>query len=1029
MSTVDKTPVFEEADAVRIARKKYGISVSASPLPSERDQNFYLRSTSGEQYVLKIANALERKGVLEFQNSVMDHLIKKSGRELCPRALTDISGRTISTVEDSAGFVHFVRLVTYIEGTTLARVNPQTPELLFDFGRFIGQLVLTSRSLRKKDFQENLIWNLKNGPATVRFYMRHIPDRKARVLLKYYLSQFEKTASPLLPSLAQGIIHNDANDYNVIISFPDSSPDSFGKRSVAGIIDFGDTVYSYELAELAVALAYVMLKKKDPLRAASPVVAGYNSLIPLKNEELRILFYLSALRLCLSVAISACQKKLRPGDNYLTISERDAWNLLQRLRFVPPNLVYYTLRDACGMTACPESRQFVRWIRKNQPRFSPVVKTDPKPAKAITLDLSPGSLFLQDVPFLKERRVFASSIQAEMEKAGAKIGIGRYAETRLAQTHDLTEFAGLKTDEGGLTHLGLDIFAKPGTPVFSPLPGTVSCVQKRKQAEKDGGSTLILEHTVNKGKIVFHTLYRHLSRDSLAKLSPGKKLKRGEKIGKVAGERESGGWPPHVHFQVVLDLLGLDCSLPGAARYTEKKIWLSLCPDPNLIAQIHDIKTEKRPFSAEEIMELRKKHVGKSLSLTYKKPLKIVRGAMQYLYDDTGRRYLDAINNVPNVGHCHPEVVRAAAQQMAVLKTNTRYLHDNLVRYAQRLSAKMPEPLRVCYIVNSGSEANDLALRLARNYTGQKDVVVVDNAYHGHLTSLIEISPYKFNGPGGSGKPPHTHVVPMPDLYRGAFLYGDPKAGKKYAEHIRLAIEQVQKKGRKIAAFICESLPGVGGHIVLPDGYLKYAYQHVRSAGGVCIADEVQVGFARLGTHFWGFETQGVIPDIVTLGKPIGDGHPLAAVVTTPEIADAFATGMEYFNTYGGNPVSCAVGLAVLDVIEKEKLQENALKIGSYLKSRLKELQTKYPLIGDVRGLGLFLGVELVKDRKTRAPAPEHTAYIVERMKEEGILINLEGPRRNVLKIKPPLVFTKDDADKLVNSLDRILAEDPVCIT
>lgn len=422
-----------------------------------------------------------------------------------------------------------------------------------------------------------------------------------------------------------------------------------------------------------------------------------------------------------------------------------------------------------------------------------------------------------------------------------------------------------------------------------------------------------------------------------------------------------------------------------------------------------------------EILERRQRHLGPSLSISYQKPLTIVRGWRQYLYDDTGKAYLDAVNNVPHVGHSHPRVVKAAQEQMARLNTNTRYLHPNLVEYAERLCATLPEPLRVCFFVCSGSEANDLALRLARTHTGQTDVITVDGAYHGNLTSLIEISPYKFDGPGGSGAPAHVQKVLMPDGYRGPYKSNDPQAGEKYAHHVQTAIEYIQQQGRGVAAFICESVLGCGGQLVLPDGYLETAFEFVRAAGGVCIADEVQVGFGRVGTHFWGFETQGVVPDIVTLGKPIGNGHPLAAVVTTPEIAASFNNGMEYFNTFGGNPVSCTVGLAVLDVIETERLQENALNVGRHLLTGLERLKDKYPLIGDVRGLGLFVGIELVLDRETLAPAAETASFIANRMKEHGILISTDGPLHNVLKIKPPLVFSRENADFLIDTLDKIL--------
>jgi 4-aminobutyrate aminotransferase-like enzyme len=347
-----------------------------------------------------------------------------------------------------------------------------------------------------------------------------------------------------------------------------------------------------------------------------------------------------------------------------------------------------------------------------------------------------------------------------------------------------------------------------------------------------------------------------------------------------------------------------------------------------------------------------------------------------------------------------------------------------VVRYAERLMGLLPEPLRVCYFVNSGSEANELALRLARTHTGREDVVVLEHAYHGHSNTLIDISPYKFNGPGGSGKKPWVHVAPMADDYRGVYRRGDPEAGMKYARHVGETIEKAHNGKREIAAFIAETLPSVAGQVVFPAGYLTEAYRLVRAAGGVCIADEVQVGFGRLGSHFWGFETQGVVPDIVVLGKPIGNGFPLGAVVTTPEIAASFANGMEYFSTFGGNPVACAAGLAVLDVLEDEKLQQRALRVGDYWSSKLRSLQERFPLIGDVRGSGLFLGIDLVRDAVTRDPASQEADYIVNRLREQGVLAGTDGPHHNVIKLRPPLVFSEGDAELFCVKLESILRED-----
>jgi 4-aminobutyrate aminotransferase-like enzyme/Ser/Thr protein kinase RdoA (MazF antagonist) len=431
---------------------------------------------------------------------------------------------------------------------------------------------------------------------------------------------------------------------------------------------------------------------------------------------------------------------------------------------------------------------------------------------------------------------------------------------------------------------------------------------------------------------------------------------------------------------------------------------------------------KSKTYSSQEILKIRNRHLGSVLSISYQKPLKIIRGFMQYLWDDEGRTYLDTVNNVCHVGHCHPRVVEAAQQQISLLNTNTRYLHDNIVEYAQRLCDTLPHPLSVCIFVCSGSEANELAIRMAKTYTQQPDFIVVDNAYHGNTNAVIEISPYKFDGPGGTGPATHIHKVRMPDLYRGDYKRNDTKAGEKYAQDVLAVIQNLSTKNKKPAAFFHESLLSVGGQIILPDNYLKTTYQYTKEAGGICIADEVQVGFGRVGSFMWGFEAQGVVPDIVTMGKPIGNGHPLAAVITTPEIAASFDNGMEYFNTFGGNPVSCAVGLAVLDVIRDEKLQQNAHTVGSHFKTQLKQLMKKYPIIGDVRGLGLFLGIELVLDRQTLDPAKDEAYFIAERMKEQGILISVDGPLYNVLKIKPPLVFTQENADHYVTTLDKVLA-------
>ncbi len=407
--------------------------------------------------------------------------------------------------------------------------------------------------------------------------------------------------------------------------------------------------------------------------------------------------------------------------------------------------------------------------------------------------------------------------------------------------------------------------------------------------------------------------------------------------------------------------------------------------------------------------------LGPSLSLSYAEPLHIVRGAEQYLYDERGRRYLDCVNNVAHVGHSEPRVVEAASKQMAVLNTNTRYLHENVLRYSQRLVATMPEHIDTVFVVNSGSEANELAIRLARTATGRRDLVCLDHGYHGNTTTLIDVSPYKFNGPGGSGRQPGIHVLPSPDGYRIP-RYSGPNAGTNYRDDARQAID-----GTEPAALIAEALPGCGGQVVPAPGVLAGMYEAVHERGAVVIADEVQTGMGRVGSRFWAFQLHDVSPDIVTIGKPAGNGHPLAAVATTSEIARAFDNGVEYFNTFGGNPVSSAVGNAVLDVIHDDRLQENARIVGSTLLAGLGGLAARHSAIGDVRGAGLFIGLELVADRHTKQPADELASQVVEHAKSAGVLLSIDGPHHNVIKIKPPLVFTLADSDRVVEVIDEAL--------
>jgi len=1019
MSTAVSTrPRFSESDAVEIARKLYGLAAVARPLPSERDQNFKLTATSGEAFVLKIARADERAEELELQNRALDWLRARDASLGVPHLVPTLSGAVIASMSGADGGPHLVRLISYLAGDVLASVTPHSPGLLRSLGRFLARLDRAFEGFSDPAaIDRDLDWDPKRATAVIARHQAEVRDPAQRALIAGFVAQFEAIAGPALPGLRTGVIHNDANDYNVLVSAP-----AAGERHVTALVDFGDMVHSWTVCELAVAVAYAVLGKADPLVAAAHVVAGYHEVSPLADPELEVLWTLAAVRLCTSVSLSAQRRLADPSNEYLTISEAPAWCALEALAAVHPRFAQYTLRAACGLPPCPGTARLADWLRARRQEMAPLMAGDL--TRAPVFDLSVGSPEFGSPADAADMRSLEAKLFGQMAAAQAEVGIGRYDEARLCYASDAFRGPAGEFEEWRTVHLGLDLFMAAGSPVFAPLAGRIHSFADNA-ARLDYGPTLLLQHERPDGP-AFYTLYGHLTKDSLHGLEEGMPVARGQTLGRIGSPPENGDWPPHLHFQIVTDLLDRKGDFPGVAAASQRPVWLSLCPDPSLIVGLDAERARGEAPEPAALAAERRRRLGPSLSLAYRVPLEIVRGSGAFLYDQSGRAYLDVVNNVAHVGHCHRRVVEAGQRQMAVLNTNTRYLHPHIVRYAERLTALLPAPLRVCFFVCSGSEANELALRLARAHTRGQDVIVVDGAYHGNTAALIDVSPYKFDGPGGGGAPPHVHKVPMPDDYRGPYRRDDPARAEKFAAHVRDAAQRAVRRGGRLAAFLCESLLSCGGQIELPPGYLSAAYRHARAAGAVCIADEVQVGFGRVGSRFWGFETQGVVPDIVSMGKPIGNGHPLGAVVTTPEIAASFASGMEYFNTFGGNPVSCAIGLAVLDVVRDEGLQERALRVGARFKDGLAGLMERHPVVGDARGLGLFLGIELVRDRQTLDPAAEEAAYVVERMKEHGILLSTDGPLHNVIKMKPPLVFGEADADRVVATFDRVLAEDPV---
>ena len=546
---------------------------------------------------------------------------------------------------------------------------------------------------------------------------------------------------------------------------------------------------------------------------------------------------------------------------------------------------------------------------------------------------------------------------------------------------------------------------KAGEVITSPIDGVV---------EFDSPT---LRHTIDDGNgpLVFRTHWNGLSG-----MPTTGSVVAGQPLGTVTGD-DGDGLGAVVNVAISLPRRHRDGACwPTRIHPSEMDVYGALSPDPAPLLTAQVERTADR-LRIEDVLALRKDRLASSQRAYYRAPMNLQRGRGVWLYDEDGYAYLDSLNNVTHIGHADPRIAEASRRQTNKLNTNSRFVYEGIATYAEKLTATLPDPLEVVFLVCSGSEANDLAIRIARQVTGRTDVAIIDGAYHGNTGVVTGLSPNRYKGPGGSGAPATTREVMIPDRYRGPFGYDDADAGTKYGAQAAQVFHDMVQSGAPPAAFLAESLMGSAGNIVFPPGYLATAFDAARAAGALTISDEVQVGVGRMSDAFWGFELAGVVPDIVTMGKPLGNGHPLAAVVTTRAIADAFDTGMKYFNTFGGNPVSCAIGSTVLDIVASDGLQQHAGEVGCYFADALRELQRRHGLIGDVRAQGLYLGVELVRDRDTKEPAKAEAFEVTELMKAEGVIVFPNGVFDNVLKIKPPMTFQRHHVDIYCTALDRVL--------
>jgi 4-aminobutyrate aminotransferase-like enzyme/Ser/Thr protein kinase RdoA (MazF antagonist) len=1010
MSLLDHTPTTTPADAERIAREAYGVDCTAVMLPSERDKAFRLDVADGGRRVLKVSNGLERREVLEAQNR-MAALASAAGVPVQGVCHT-LGGEEVAEVDG-----YLVRMLDYLPGALLSSVEGAPSALLHDLGAVLGRLARSLEGFDHPQAHRDFYWDVLRVVDVIDGDRASVTDPRRLALLDEVRRRFTSHVEPRLPALRFSVIHGDANDNNVLVDpgVPEAPAERFTR--VCGLLDFGDMVHSLLAAEIAVAASYHPLDADDPVEPLVDIARGFHSEYPLLEAELDVLWDLVLARLAQSGVNAAVQSAQRPGDPYLTIDEQQSWDALAMLVRVPPGRVRARLRDVCGLDPHPDGRR-VRAHLAETPAH-PLLGVAWDDLRLFVPDLSVGSPMLGAGDAGAAPGRFEALLRDQVGGDPDAIGVGGYGEARLVYTAPEFSTSDDPAAERRTVHLAVDVWTRAEAALHAPRAAVVHRIHDNA-VRLDYGPVVILAHETDEGTPYF-SLYGHLSERTLQHVREGDVLGAGDVFAFVGTPPRNGDWAPHVHVQVILDLLDLDVAYPGVAMASQRTTWLGLSPDPALLLGLPTrLHAPPRRRLADTLAD-RQRLLGGNLSLAYAEPLRIVRGIGVHLYDDEGRSYLDSVNNVAHVGHAHPHVVEAGQRQMAVLNTNTRYLHDEVLRYAERISATLPEPLSVCFLVNSGSEANELALRLVRAYTGAWDVVCVEHGYHGHTQALVDVSPYKHDGPGGRGAPDWAHVAAMPDPFRGPHRGYDQQVGRAYADDVARCAAAAGD-GR-LAGWIVESMIGCGGQVVLPEGYLAAGAREVRARGGLVIADEVQVGLGRVGPAFWGFATQDVVPDVVTFGKPAGNGHPLAGVVTTPEIAAAFANGMEYFNTFGGNPVSAAIGNAVLDVIEQEDLAANAARIGRRILGGAVELSTRHELIGDARGLGLYLGIELVRDRDTLEPAPAEATHVIERMKQLGVLVSIDGPFHNVLKIKPPIVWAEADADRLIGTLDRVLGE------
>lgn len=959
-------PDVNAEDASGLLAAHYGLSGPVTELGSQQDRNFRIDAAAG-RFVLKICRADYATIELEAQNAALRHVAAKAAAPRVPKVMPSKDGSDILFVM-LRGENYQIRLLDYIEGQPLTRRKHLPTVTVAALGALGGQLALALTDFSHPGLSRDLQWDLRNAEAVVSHLLSAVKDADRKQRISKAMDAAMRRLDGLKPDLRQQAIHHDITDDNVV-----SVPNGSDQPIPDGVIDFGDLIHGWLVADLAVTCASLLHHADgDPL-AVLPAIKAFHAVLPLNDAELRALWPLIVARAAVLVASSEQQLALDPDNSYVSGNIDHERLIFEVAVSVPSAVMEIAILQAVGEMGDPLAAI-------SGERLLPEV--DVSGIAIVALDaqseLFDGLSWPQ--PGLEDRLLMAASRENTAVST-------RYGEYRLTRTQ-------LRSPEPAETcALHVDLRLQAGTSVSAPFGGILKL--------NDGG--LIL-----------------LGRDAALHLSgidalpgPDDFIHPGQPLGIVAGISGDTG-VLRVQLCCDKDIVPPLFTSPGLAA-----AWTILCPSP---AKLLGFDCDAPVPQSARLLSRRQSHFARPQKNYYETPPQIERGFREHMVDVEGRAYLDMVNNVTILGHGHPRLADAVHRQWQRLNTNSRFHYAAVAEFSERLAGLAPEGLDTVFLVNSGSEANDLALRLAWAASGARNIMCLLEGYHGWSVASDAVSTSIADNPQAlTTRPDWVHPVMSPNTYRGPFR--GPGSTAAYIDAVMPTLERLDRDGKGLAGFICECVYGNAGGIPLPPGYLKEIYAMVRARGGVCIADEVQVGYGRLGHHFWGFEEQGVIPDIITIAKGMGNGHPLGAVITTRAIADALEKEGYFFSSAGGSPVSSVVGMTVLDIMRDEGLQENARIVGDHLKRRLEALGQRFPLAGAVHGMGLYLGLEFVRDRETLAPATAETAAICDRLLQLGVIMQPTGDYLNVLKIKPPLCLSWESADFFADMLERVLSD------